>query len=151
MRGPGLEPTNYAAYGGRRHWDRLRRQVYERDGYRCQRCLRRSGPDGGYEFAIHAHHVVPLSRGGPNSLGNLVSLCPPCHGLQHLENPAFDGLRSCAPPLPAGADPRVAVARRVRVVASGNQGGGSTRGADSVDGGNGSWCGIRALVHHFGS
>ena len=57
-------------------WDDLRRAVYARAGWRCQNC------DAG-NVELHAHHVVPLSRGGANTLGNLVCLCLHCHELLH--------------------------------------------------------------------
>lgn len=52
----------------------LKRQALQRDGWRCCNC---GAP------AEHAHHVVPLVRGGRDALGNLVSLCGPCHGAVH--------------------------------------------------------------------
>ncbi len=32
---------------------------------------------------LHIHHVIPLSRGGENSEGNLTVLCIYCHRLSH--------------------------------------------------------------------
>jgi hypothetical protein len=29
--------------------------------------------------ALHAHHVIPRSRGGGDEIGNLITLCPGCH------------------------------------------------------------------------
>jgi 5-methylcytosine-specific restriction endonuclease McrA len=57
-------------------WDELRRRVYERDNHTCSNCGR-SG------VALHAHHIVPLSRGGSNSINNLKTLCEDCHKLIH--------------------------------------------------------------------
>lgn len=34
---------------------------------------------------MHAHHVVPISKGGTNERTNLVQLCPNCHALAHYE------------------------------------------------------------------
>lgn len=62
-------------------WDRRRRRVYERDDYRCQNCRRRGGPYGSVE--LHAHHVVPKSRGGVHRLDNLTTLCESCHDAVH--------------------------------------------------------------------
>jgi hypothetical protein len=55
--------------------ERLRREVFARDGHRCIAChgMRR----------LHAHHVVFRSRGGPTRLDNLATLCAKCHGLLH--------------------------------------------------------------------
>ena len=52
----------------------LRRQVLDRDEWRCRNCG---------ASADHVHHVVPLARGGKDVLGNLVSLCGSCHGAVH--------------------------------------------------------------------
>ena len=53
-------------------WQSLRRQVFERDGYRCRSC--------GKAGRLDCDHVLPLDKGGePWSLGNLQSLCRPCH------------------------------------------------------------------------
>lgn len=63
-----------------RNWRRVRQQVLERDGYRCQNC--------GYERhwfrpwdrrTLDVHHIVPLSRGGTNRVSNLTTLCRHCH------------------------------------------------------------------------
>lgn len=52
----------------------LQREALQRDGWSCCNC---GAP------AEHAHHVVPLARGGRHVLGNLVSLCGTCHGAVH--------------------------------------------------------------------
>lgn len=62
-----------------RNWDSLRRAVYARDRHRCTRC----GRKGGRRVALHAHHIVPLSRGGTNTLENLATLCDVCHRRVH--------------------------------------------------------------------
>jgi 5-methylcytosine-specific restriction endonuclease McrA len=62
-----------------RNWNSLRRHVYVRDRHCCTAC----GRKGGRKVALHAHHVVPLSRGGRNTLDNLVTLCGDCHREAH--------------------------------------------------------------------
>jgi replicative superfamily II helicase len=62
-------------------WDELRKRVYFRDDYRCQNCGRGGGPNGSAE--LHAHHIVPKSRGGNNKLSNLITLCSSCHNNIH--------------------------------------------------------------------
>lgn len=57
-------------------WDKIRRQVYERDWYQCANCRRRG-------VELHAHHIVPLSMGGTNNLTNLKTLCKDCHEKLH--------------------------------------------------------------------
>jgi len=57
-------------------WDKIRRLVYERDNYTCQRCgkLMRNS-----KIAFHVHHIVPFLESFDNSLSNLTTLCPNCH------------------------------------------------------------------------
>lgn len=50
---------------------RLRRQVFERDEYRCRHC------DGYIDLQVD--HIVPHSRGGPTTLDNLQTLCQKCN------------------------------------------------------------------------
>jgi hypothetical protein len=56
-------------------WDRVRRVVLQRDGYKCKNC---SSQD-----QLHVHHIVPLSSGGTNNWSNLVTLCRKCHRRLH--------------------------------------------------------------------
>ena len=49
----------------------VRDEIFRRDGYRCVFCGR--GPAEGLE--IHADHIVPLERGGDNSVDNGQTLC----------------------------------------------------------------------------
>jgi len=46
-------------------------------GYRC------AVPTCRTILAIDLHHMVEVSEGGPNELGNLLALCPTCHALFH--------------------------------------------------------------------
>lgn len=49
-------------------------QVWKRDGGACQICgatLSRK--------SWHEDHVVPLSKGGTDTLGNVQATCPPCN------------------------------------------------------------------------
>lgn len=43
-------------------WSTRRKEVYERDDYTCQNCGSKGGPRGNTE--LHAHHIVPKSKGG---------------------------------------------------------------------------------------
>ena len=49
--------------------------VKARAGYRCQQC--------GSHQRVVADHIVPLSQGGDNSLGNGQCLCQVCHREKH--------------------------------------------------------------------
>jgi 5-methylcytosine-specific restriction endonuclease McrA len=55
----------------------LRYSVFERDQFRCLAC----GVDA-YEdifLSLNADHIVPESKGGPTSIGNLQTLCRECN------------------------------------------------------------------------
>jgi len=62
-------------------WDTRRKEVYERDNYTCQNCGARGGPHGDAE--LHAHHVVPKSKGGTHRKSNLKTVCKDCHNAIH--------------------------------------------------------------------
>jgi HNH endonuclease len=51
--------------------DKLRREVYERDGWRCVKC--------GSAASLTVDHVWPHARGGSLSLTNLQTLCAACN------------------------------------------------------------------------
>lgn len=51
----------------------LRREVMERDWYVCRYC-RRIG-----DYNIHIDHVIPVSRGGLDTIDNLVTACEACN------------------------------------------------------------------------
>ena len=62
-----LDPQSY---------NRLRQQVLERDGWRCQRCGRCS--------ELQVHHIQSRNRLGHDAEHNLISLCTSCHQAVHL-------------------------------------------------------------------
>src|SRR5713101_3568083 len=64
-----LDPESYK---------RLREQVLERDGWRCQRCGRMS--------ELQAHHISSRSQLGDDAEYNLITLCTGCHQLMHSGN-----------------------------------------------------------------
>lgn len=51
---------------------RVRAAVFVRDGKKCVYCDSGEGP-------FHLDHVVPVSRGGSNSIDNLVVACAACN------------------------------------------------------------------------
>lgn len=51
-----------------------RREVFERDGWRCVYCTSPVTLDTG-----HVDHVNPRSRGGSDELENLAAACAPCN------------------------------------------------------------------------
>ena len=53
----------------------LKRDVLTEAGYRCAVPTCRS------ILALDLHHIVAVEEGGPNTLSNLLALCPTCHAL----------------------------------------------------------------------
>jgi 5-methylcytosine-specific restriction endonuclease McrA len=59
-------------------WEKRREDVLQRDGYKCTKC----GYPKGFKRRsrdLHVHHIIPLYKGGSNSLSNLTTLCHICH------------------------------------------------------------------------
>jgi len=54
--------------------DDLRDKVFRRDGYRCVRC-----GASNKEKRLEVDHIIPISRGGTNDIGNLQTLCWECN------------------------------------------------------------------------
>lgn len=68
-------------------WDTRRRRVYRRDKYTCSNCGVRGGGDLGDDGSeLHAHHIVPISKGGTHATSNLKTLCADCHDAIHKKN-----------------------------------------------------------------
>lgn len=73
---PRLNPSNKYTYPNYpEDWPRIRQEVLSRDGHRCGNC--------GSNHNLMVHHIVPLSKGGSNSLSNLRTLCEDCHKKLH--------------------------------------------------------------------
>ena len=53
---------------------KLRFEVFKRDAFTCQYCGRKA-PD----VVLHIEHITPVSKGGENSLMNLVTSCVECN------------------------------------------------------------------------
>jgi 5-methylcytosine-specific restriction endonuclease McrA len=49
----------------------VKRAVFERDGGCCVEC--------GSNFEIQHDHIIPVARGGANTVANLQILCAPCN------------------------------------------------------------------------
>ena len=67
----------------RERMDRLRLVVMERAKGRCEAAV--VGVCRGE--AVHAHHVWPSGRGGPDVVENLIAVCAPCHDWIHNGDP----------------------------------------------------------------
>jgi len=68
------KPTYYDSAA----WHVLATACKERDGHRCRQCKRRRRG-----MILHAHHIIPRSAGGPDTLDNLATLCRRCHETVH--------------------------------------------------------------------
>ncbi len=71
---------------------RFRRQVtntflFARDEYACQYCGRHRKELRGRQF-LTRDHVLPVSRGGLNTWGNVVTACSPCNNQKGNQTPA---------------------------------------------------------------
>ena len=54
--------------------NKMRFSIYERDGYRCRRC----GISERYAV-LEIDHIIPISKGGKSTYGNLQTLCRKCN------------------------------------------------------------------------
>lgn len=52
--------------------NKMRFSIYERDGYRCRKCGRRSNN-------LEIDHIFPISKGGKSEYSNLQTLCHNCN------------------------------------------------------------------------
>ena len=57
-------------YRSTAHWKRLRLQVLRRDAYTCAYCS---------DIATEVDHIVPVVKGGEDSLDNCVAACRKCN------------------------------------------------------------------------
>lgn len=62
------------------NWKQLSEECRRRYGYICQKCKRSFLHN---KLSLHAHHIIPLSKGGRNVLSNLIALCEDCHSKEH--------------------------------------------------------------------
>jgi hypothetical protein len=65
----------------------VRREVLIEAGYRC------AVPTCRTILVIDLHHLVPVARGGGNTAGNLLALCPNCHALHHRGEVPAEAIR----------------------------------------------------------
>jgi 5-methylcytosine-specific restriction endonuclease McrA len=56
-------------------YERLRREILNRDGWRCQSC--------GCSKNLDVHHMMRRSAVGDDAETNLITLCRACHQLAH--------------------------------------------------------------------
>lgn len=56
--------------------------IYRRDRGRCQ-AQKANGTKCGARRYLQLHHIVPVAKGGTNTVGNLITLCSRCHRKWH--------------------------------------------------------------------
>ena len=67
-----------------RRWTRVRRDAFERDGWRCTEC--------GKPGRLEAHHEPPLREGAdPYDLTGIRTLCRSCHIERHRPDAETSG------------------------------------------------------------
>jgi 5-methylcytosine-specific restriction protein A len=105
------ERTAARAGWGFRRDDAVREHVIRRAGGKCEHCGKCGFemPDG--SFYLEAHHVIALSAQGPDTVFNVIALCPEHHREAHygkqaesLEEAFLTKLREIEPP-PSGPSP----------------------------------------------
>lgn len=60
------------------NWNKIRKQVLERDNHTCQSC-------GSKPKSPHVHHIIPRDKGGNEELKNLITKCLGCHISEEYE------------------------------------------------------------------
>jgi len=73
------DPKSKNRYG--RHWREIR-ATFLRANPLCALCWK----EGNLTAADTVHHIKPLSEGGNNYWGNLMSLCHSCHSRHHAKD-----------------------------------------------------------------
>ena len=82
----------------------IARTVKDAAGHVCAVCDRPGIPLADGRLYAEAHHVHPLSSGGPDAVDNMVCVCPSCHAaLDYLAMPLPDDIRQRVPTLSAEA------------------------------------------------
>lgn len=66
--------------------------LYARDNYTCQYCGRHESKLGPRE-GLNRDHVIPRSRGGPNTWVNCVTSCSTCNTKKDNQTPAEAGMK----------------------------------------------------------
>jgi 5-methylcytosine-specific restriction endonuclease McrA len=60
------------------------KMIKRRDGFRCTGCGWK--PPKKFRWLLHAHHIIPKSKGGRDTMINLQSKCAECHVKEHPKN-----------------------------------------------------------------
>ena len=76
---------------GRRKVSLGRRNILRRDGFRCQYC-------GTTREPLTTDHIIPRSKGGPDSWENLVTACVKCNNKKANRTPDQAGMKMLSKP-----------------------------------------------------
>jgi 5-methylcytosine-specific restriction endonuclease McrA len=82
---PSVIRLRYMVHRPRPHVRLSKREIFRRDGFRCQYCGRPSAH-------LTLDHVIPRYRGGVHTWENLVSACPPCNRRKGHRTPQEAGM-----------------------------------------------------------
>jgi len=79
-----LKPHKYPAHAA------LRKFVYERDNFTCQKCGKRYEPPADYDGKsavghLDLDHIIPIAKGGISCADNLQTLCWACNSRKGKE------------------------------------------------------------------
>lgn len=69
-----------------KHWLVIRKKVFERDKFQCQRCKNFYRENG---LLLQAHHVIPRPK-GKTIMNNLITLCNDCHNFVEINGFDFN-------------------------------------------------------------
>ena len=64
------------------YWSKVRQDVLERDGYKCQCCGEQK------KSKLHIHHILKRKEGGTEHYDNLITICNSCH--TKADGPFYD-------------------------------------------------------------
>ena len=67
----GVTPETNKRVGSKR-WAKIRRKIWERDGWKCQLC-------GAQYVRLIAHHIMPYRISKSDAASNLITTCEKCH------------------------------------------------------------------------
>lgn len=73
-----------------------RKNIFVRDGYKCQYCGHRF-----HASDLELEHIIPRCQGGRNTWENLVAACRGCNSRKDGRTPEQAGMRLIRRPLPA--------------------------------------------------
>ena len=67
--------TEYSRLASRKQYSGITRETFDKLQKKCLIC--------GFDKIIDVHHLIPKSKGGSNSVDNLIVLCPNHHKMVH--------------------------------------------------------------------